>query len=445
MEYHPKKQTLAIAAAGVLALLVAGFLVFKKDTPEQAAGPASAIVPAGAAAAASANSTPPNAASTNASAPTAGGASAGRPALTVTVAQAQSSSWTSTMAANGSVAAWQESIIGTELSGVRLSELLVQVGDRVKRGQLLAQFADDTIQAEVAQQNAAVAEAEATLAEAQSNARRALQLKDSGAMSVQQISQFATARNTAAARLTAAKAALQTGKLRLQHTRVTAPDDGIISARTATIGAISAGGQELFRMIRQGRLEWRAEVTAEETGKLSPGQAVHVFSADGGSIAGKLRTVAPTVDPQTRKALVYVDLVDTAAAMKNIRAGMFAKGEFVLGDSSALSVPANAVVIRDGYASVFMVDTGNRIRQVRVTQGRTQQGRTEILSGLQADAKVVDSGAGFLADGDTVRVAASASVSPPAAPDMQNTPPASDKPGKTKAITNKDSVKSAAK
>ncbi|WP_394778341.1 efflux RND transporter periplasmic adaptor subunit [Undibacterium sp.] len=460
MEYHPKKQTLAIAAAGVLALLVAGFLVFKKDTPDQAASPASAIVPASAGAAGTATSA---AASANGAAPaitttattttiSANAASpAGRPALTVTVAPVQSSSWTSTMAANGSVAAWQESIIGTELNGVRLSDLLVQVGDRVKRGQLLAQFADDTIQAEVAQQSAAVAEAEATLAEAQSNARRALQLKDSGAMSVQQISQFATARNTAAARLTAAKAALQTGKLRLQHTRVTAPDDGIISARTATVGAISAGGQELFRMIRQGRLEWRAEVTAEETGRLSAGQAVHVFSADGTSIAGKLRTVAPTVDPQTRKALVYVDLVDSPAAMKNIRAGMFAKGEFVLGDSSALSVPANAVVIRDGYSSVFMVDAGNRIKQVRVKQGRTQQGRTEILSGLQADAKVVDSGAGFLADGDTVRVVASVAAVAPAASAVPDTSVSADKmdkadkPGKAKAITNKDSVKSAAK
>ncbi|MES2105585.1 MAG: efflux RND transporter periplasmic adaptor subunit [Pseudomonadota bacterium] len=407
MEYKPK-NTLAIGAAGVLALLVAGFLVFKKDAPASASSPAAAITSAPSslpASAASADSAAPAAASNNSSPAT------GRPALTVTLAPTQSSAWTSTLAANGSVAAWQESIVGTELNGVRLSELLVQVGDHVKRGQLLAKFADDTIQAEVAQQNAAVAEAEATLAEAQSNARRALQLKDSGAMSVQQISQYATARNTAAARLTAAKAALQTGHLRLQHTRVVAPDDGIISSRTATIGAISIGGQELFRLIRQGRLEWRAEVTAEETGKLASGQAVRIFSADGNPINGKLRTVAPTVDPQTRKALVYVDLTDSPAAMKNVKAGMFAKGEFLLGDSSALSVPANAVVIRDGYASVFVVNANSRIRQLRVTQGRTQQGRTEILGGLQADARVVDSGAGFLADGDTVRVVAASNSS----------------------------------
>ncbi|GGD01434.1 efflux RND transporter periplasmic adaptor subunit [Undibacterium terreum] len=429
MEYKPK-NTLAIAIAAVLGLVAAGFLFIKKDAPANNNSPAAPITPittASASSTASSASAAASAISTTASAPASPSGAAGRPALTVTLAAPQNSSWTSTLAANGSVAAWQESIIGTELNGVRLSELLVQVGDQVKKGQLLARFSDDTIQAEVAQQSAAVAEAEATLAEAQSNARRALQLKDSGAMSVQQISQYATARNTAAARLTAAKAALQTGNLRMQHTRVVAPDDGIISSRTATIGAISIGGQELFRLIRQGRLEWRAEVTAEETAKLSSGQAVHVFSADGTVINGKLRTVAPTVDPQSRKALVYVDMAGNAAAMTNVKAGMFAKGEFVLGESSALSVPANAVVIRDGYASVFTVDANSRIKQLRVTQGRTQQGRTEILSGLQADAKVVDSGAGFLADGDTVRVVAAL------APPTGSSSSGSEKSGKAKA------------
>jgi multidrug efflux pump subunit AcrA (membrane-fusion protein) len=114
--------------------------------------------------------------------------------------------------------------------------------------------------------------------------------------------------------------------------------------------------------------------------------------------------VAPTIDPQTRKALIYVDLGDNATNMKNVKPGMFAKGEFSLGESKALSLPASAIVMRDGYASVFVLDGTNKVKQMRVVVGRIQQGRAEVSSGLNTNAKVVDSGAGFLADGDTVRV-----------------------------------------
>lgn len=332
------------------------------------------------------------------------------PALTVTLSSAQTSAWDSMQSANGTIAAWQEAIIGTELNGVRLVEVLVQVGDKVKRGQLLAHFSEGILATEMAQQNAALAEAEATLADAQSNARRAIQLKESGAISVQQINQYATARNTASARVTAARASLQAAHLRLQQARIVAPDDGVISARSATVGAVAQSGQELFRLIRQGKLEWRAEVTAEESNRISSGLAANIIMADGSSIKGKVRMVAPTIDPQTRKALIYVDLGDSAS--KNLKPGMFAKGEFALGASQALSLPASAIVMRDGYASVFILDGTNKVKQVRVTIGKIQQGRAEIISGLNANAyanaKVVDSGAGFLTDGDTVRVVANA-------------------------------------
>jgi HlyD family secretion protein len=330
------------------------------------------------------------------------------PALTVTLSSAQTTAWDSTLNANGTIAAWQESIIGTELNGVRLVETLVQVGDKVKRGQLLARFSEGILATEMAQQNAALAEAEATLADAQSNARRAIQLKESGAISVQQINQYATARNTASARVTAARASLQASQLRLQQARIVAPDDGVISSRSATVGAVAQSGQELFKLIRQGRLEWRAEVTAEESSRISSGQVASVNTIDGSSIKGKVRMVAPTIDPQTRKALIYVDLGDNAANLKNVKPGMFAKGEFSLGESKALSLPASAIVMRDGYASVFVYDGASKVKQTRVVVGRMQQGRAEINSGLNANAKVVDTGAGFLNDGDTVRVVTTA-------------------------------------
>jgi HlyD family secretion protein len=327
-------------------------------------------------------------------------ASAPKPALTVTVAQAQSTSLPLRVPANGSVAAWQEAIVGAESNGWRLNEVRVNVGDVVKRGQVLATFSASMAQADVAQIKATVAEAEATLAEAAANAQRARELQATGALSVQQINQYVTAERTAQARLEAQRAAARTQQLRLLQTQVLAPDNGVISARSATVGAVVPAGQELFRLIRQGRLEWRAEVAATDLAAVKPGQVVQVTPAGGTPVAGKVRMVAPTVDATTRNGLVYVDLPAPGPA----KAGMFARGEFEIGASTALTLPQSAVLLRDGFSYVFAVGTDNKVAQVKVAVGRRQGERIEVTSGLATGARVVTAGGGFLTDGDTVRV-----------------------------------------
>jgi RND family efflux transporter MFP subunit len=162
-------------------------------------------------------------------------------------------------------------------------------------------------------------------------------------------------------------------------------------------------GTELFRMIRQGRLEWRAEVTAAELPRMKPGLKAEVKAANGAVVKGTVRTVAPTVDPQTRIALVYVDLPASLAADAPLKAGMFAGGQFELGESGAMTVPQQAVTVRDGFAYVFRLNADNRVSQVKVTTGRRLGDRVEVVAGLPADALVVVSGAGFLNDGDLVR------------------------------------------
>jgi RND family efflux transporter MFP subunit len=302
--------------------------------------------------------------------------------------------------ANGSIAAWQEASIGTEANGLRLAEVRVNVGDVVRRGQVLATFAADTVQAEAAQIRAAVAEAEATLAEAAANAQRARELQPSGALSAQQINQFLTAERTAQARLEAQRAAAQAQALRVAQTQVLAPDDGVISARSATVGAVLPAGTELFRMIRKGRLEWRAEVPSAALASIRPGMRAVVNPAGGAPLTGTVRMVAPTVDPATRNGLVYVDLPAGGAA----RAGMFASGDFDLGRQGALTLPQGAVLLREGFSYVFVVEPDDRVRQVKVQVGRRSGDRVEIAGGLAADARVVATGGSFLADGDTVRV-----------------------------------------
>ena len=324
-----------------------------------------------------------------------------RPALTVQTAPPQRTAMAQRLAANGNVAAWQEASIGAESNGLRLTEVRVNVGDSVKAGQVLATFAAEMVQADVAQARASLLEAKAHAAEAASNAERARTLQASGALSAQQIEQYTTAAQAAQARVEAAQALLQAQQLRLQHTQVRAPDHGVISARSATVGAVVGAGTELFRMVRKGRLEWRAEVTATELGRLRPGTAAQVTAASGASVQGQLRMVAPTVDPQTRNALVYVDL----PAHPDLRAGMFARGEFLLGQSDALTVPQDALVVREGFTYLFVLGADQRVQRLKVQPGRRAGERVEILSGLDAGAPVVVRGAGFLNDGDLVRVA----------------------------------------
>ena len=335
-----------------------------------------------------------------------------KPALTVTTTQLQRASLPLRFTANGSVAAWQEASVGTEANGLRLAEVRVNVGDVVRRGQVLATFAPDTVQAEAAQTRAALAEAEGVLAEAALNAQRARDLQPSGALSAQQINQYLTAERTAKARLDAQRALGQAQQLRLRQTQVLAPDAGVISARSATVGAVLPAGQELFRMIRQGRLEWRAEVAADDMARLRIGMPVSVTPAAGAPIAGKVRMVAPTVDPQTRNGIVYVDLPRPEGA----RAGMFARGEFEVGSAEGLTLPQTAVLLRDGFSYVLRVGADAKVAQTKVGTGRRLGDRIEITSGLEPGALVVASGGGFLGDGDTVRVvAASATTTPSAA------------------------------
>ena len=327
-------------------------------------------------------------------------AATARPALTVTVAQPQATSLPLRIAANGNIAAWQEAIIGTEANGLRLAEVRVNVGDVVKRGQVLATFTPDLLQADVAQIRAMVAEAEAALAEASANAARARELATSGALSEQQINQFMTAERTAQARLDAQRAQARVQGLRLGQTQVLAPDDGVISARSATVGAVLPAGQELFRMIRQGRLEWRAEVPAADLARIKPGMAASVTVPGAAAIAGKVRMVAPTVDAQTRNGIVFVDLGPSREA----RAGMFARGEFDIGSVRGLTLPQSAVLLRDGFSYVLRVEPDSTVREIKVSVGQRLGERVQITGGLDAGARVVASGGGFLGDGDLVRV-----------------------------------------
>jgi RND family efflux transporter MFP subunit len=337
-----------------------------------------------------------------------------KPSLTVTTTTPQTRQLTQKISANGNLAAWQEAVIGAEAHGLKITEVRVNVGDRVQRGDVLAVLQADTLRAELAQAEAALAEATASAQEAKTQSERARSLQQQGFFSNAQLSQTLAADASAQARVQSVRAVVQLQNVRLSQTQVRAPDAGVISARQATVGSVVGAGTELFRLIRQGRIEWRAEVTAAEIGRIQVGAPVQVKAASGQQLQGKVRMVAPAVDAQTRNAIVYVDL---PAAIGSARAGMYAQGEIALGQSQALTVPQSAVVVRDGFSYVYTVGADQKVSQLKVQTGRQSGDRVEVTSGIKADARVVASGGAFLNHGDTVRVVdAPVSQAAPAAP-----------------------------
>lgn len=323
------------------------------------------------------------------------------PSLTVTATMATTEKWPVALAASGTIEPWEEAVVGAEVNGQRVAALLVNVGDRVKKGQVLARFADEFLVADLAAAEAALEEAQAREAQARANADRAATLRDSGALSPQEQDQYAVGARGAAAQVKSARARRDAAALLLRKASVVAPDAGVISARTAAMGAVVPAGTELFRLIRQERLEWRAEVAEAELSRAKRGARVQLRTAQGVELSGTIRAVSPKVDGRSRTALAYVDLPGAAA---KTAAGTFATGRIVLAESAALSLPQAAVVMRDGFGYVFALGADDRVRRVRVGTGRRLGDRIEITSGMAPGTRVANDGAGFLNDGDKVRV-----------------------------------------
>lgn len=326
------------------------------------------------------------------------------PVLAVHVTQAEMSLLPQRVPASGNVAAWQEAAIGAEIDGLRLVEVRVNVGDVVTRGQVLARFDDAIVKADLAEADAAVALADAELREAESNARRARNLEHSGALSAQQVDQAVVAAATAHARRDASRAAADRQRLRLARTRLLAPADGVITTRAASVGAVVAAGEVLFRLIEDGRLEWRAAVSMADLDALVPGQMATLHADGHAPVLGHVRMVAPGVDARTHDGLVYVDLPPAST----LRAGAFARGDIEIGHGQALTLPDSAVLLRDGFSYVMQVDAEATVAVRKVGTGRRSGNRVEIVSGLTLVDNVIVSGLGFLGDGDRVRVVSGA-------------------------------------
>ena len=327
-------------------------------------------------------------------------APAAAPAMTITVGTPSSQNIALDVVASGSVAAWEEMSLGVELSGVRIERVLVEVGTPVKSGQALLLLDARTLAVQARQAEAGMAQARANLELARASATRGESMRAQNLISASNYETLHADLSRTEAQLTSAAADRDAARLRLGFATLRAPDAGIISARNVQPGQIVATGTELLRLIRRGRLEWRAEVAESDLIRLRSGARVELSGPGGELIVGKIRAISPSINPQTRTALIYADL----PAPGSLRAGMFAAGRLRLGDAPALVLPREAVVMRDGYSYVFVLGENSKVAQHRVEVGSLQSDAIVIRSGLQPGEKVAIRGAGFLADGDHVRV-----------------------------------------
>lgn len=353
-------------------------------------------------------------------------------ALTVTVGPVETRRMAETLQVNGSLVPWEDLAIGTESTGLSIVRILADEGDHVTAGQLLAKLDDAIILAQlkenqaqieharatIGQQDAAIAEAEANVKSASHDLSRAQELIKTNSITLQTTEQREATARTADARLnsarmgravsqadlTVAEATRTELMARFAQTEIRAPADGIVSRRTARIGniVIGAGNDVLFRMVRDGILELDANVPDRMMARLAAGQRVRLAAtgSDGKPIFGSVRAVAPLVDPTTRMGIAHIRFPIEAA----LRAGMFVSGDLMLAERDTVAVPESSILVKDGKPVVFALADGNLVTEKPVETGLRMDGRVAILKGLEPGDQIVHAGAGFLKDGDKVRV-----------------------------------------
>jgi RND family efflux transporter MFP subunit len=319
-------------------------------------------------------------------------------ALTVNVAIVEPQDFTRYLGLTGLVYAWQEVIIAAEVGGSRIDEILVDVGSNVEKGEPLILLSTSILSTELKARQAALMQREAEYKNANASLTRGKSVAERELLSPADLERLEAEAIGAAGRLQAAEADLEAARVRMSYAEVTAPDAGIITSRSVSVGQIAQAGQEQLRLLRQGRVEWRGEVPEAELAKVKAGMTVKIFSNDGREHIGVVRIVSPTVNMQNHTGTVYVDVASDDA----LRPGMFARGSVALAEVKALMVPLTAMVSSDGYQYVFVVQPDNSVRRQMIETGVIQDNQIEVHAGISTGDTVVITGTGFLRDGDIV-------------------------------------------
>ena len=339
-------------------------------------------------------------------------AEAASSALAVSTQPAMKREMASGLTVSGPVSPVEDMQLGVEVSGLRVTALNVDVGQQVRRGQVLLTLDHRMLDSDLAQANAALREAEAGAQLARSNLARGQQLASGKYISAMQLDELRANRTASEARLGTARAARDASALRRSFADLRAPADGLISKRLVQPGQVVAAGSPLMHLIKDSRLEWRAELPARQLASVKPGDVIRLTTEKGEPVEGRVRAVSPGVDATTRTGTVFADLPAGLLQAGTLQPGAYVQGRIDTGVGMASVVPASAVVLRDGFPTVFTVDAQSVVHQQRIETGVRDAGQVEVVSGVAQGAQVVVDGAGFLADGDKVRVVPQANATP---------------------------------
>lgn len=339
-------------------------------------------------------------------------------AQTITAATVTLTDLPLTITASGSVSAWEEVPVGAETGGLTATAVYVDEGRYVRQGQPLVQMNTALLAAQVRQAQAQVQTAQANVARDDAALQRAQDLKERGFLSQAGLDTALANQRASQANLASAQAALSQSRTQLNQATIRAPVSGLITSRSVTRGQIIQPGVELFRIVRDGRLELDAQVPEAELALVRSGMPVTVTSDQTGQTTGTVRLVTPQVDPQTRLGIARISL----ASGSGLRPGMFARADIAAGAQPALTIPAGAIVYRDGKAGVYRIAANNTVNFVQVTTGARSGDNIAITQGLAEGQRVAVQGAGFLGNGDRVRIG---QPTPPTQPGAGSIEPAS--------------------
>ena len=307
------------------------------------------------------------------------------------------------LAASGNLVPREDTAIFSQLTGFRVSRVLVDEGTWVKAGQPLARLDDTLLRAQLAQQTALEAQQRVAARRADAEAARVKGLDTQGVLSQEEIDTRRFSAQSAQAQVQAQQALLSDVRTREGLMVVRAPYSGLIIERNVRAGDMGGGTTPWFRMAKDGQVELLADLSEDALGKIHVGDPARVTLADGTQVPGRVRIVSPGIDSQTKLGRVRVSL----PVRSDVRAGGFARAVFLGATRSGSAVPETAVRYDADGASVMVVGGDDKVTRVPVTTGTRGGGWVELLTGPPAGSRVVEKASSMLVPGDTVKPVAS--------------------------------------
>jgi len=305
----------------------------------------------------------------------------------------------------GLISARNDMPIGNEGDAGRISEVLVEAGDRVHKGQVLARLNPITAQSQLDSAEASLDEAQANAAVAQSEWARAQQGDD--IFSREENERRRTTALTAEAKVKAAQAQVRDARNKLAHTIILAPTDGIVLTRAAEVGQIAVPGSTvLFHLARDAEIEMRGQVAERDVPRLALGQPATV-RLDGApkSFTGTIWQIGAIIDAGTRQGTVRIGL----PADQNLRPGSFARADIEVGSTTGVLLPQTAVLSDENGSYVLVVGSDNKLERRGVTVGGARSEGLLVSQGLSGSERVVAIAGAFLRSGEIVAIAGKAS------------------------------------